>query len=317
MKKIITSLFALLFVSYSLSAQLTTNLVFFSEQGEQFSVVLNGIQQNAEPQTNIKVTDLIQPYYKVKIIFKDPNLGQIDKTLNFNQGTETTYCLKQNKKGEYVIRWQSEIPIAQAPPPAPNQNVIVFSTSPPAATTVTHTQTTTTVNDGGANDGNVNMGVNVNDPELGVNFNMNVNVNDPNVSTSSQTTTTVTTTESYSSNNNAQTEVYVMPGYNGPTGCPWPMDEAQFGNVYNSIASKDWDETKLTVAKQVISSNCLTSEQVKQIMLLFEWEDTRLDLAKWAYGHTFDIGNYYLLNDAFEWESSITELNAYINGYQW
>ena len=49
-------------------------------------------------------------------------------------------------------------------------------------------------------------------------------------------------------------------------------------------------------------------------MLLFTFEDTRLDLAKYAYGHTFDIGNYYKLNDAFTFESSIDELNKYIRG---
>lgn len=317
MKKLLILLLTIL-VSASSFAQQTTNLVFFSEQGEQFYVVLNGIQQNAEAQTNIKVTDLIQAYYKVKIIFKDEQLGQLDKTLNFNQGTETTFCVKQNNKGEYKLRWQSEVPIAQALPPAPNQNVIIYTTTPAtASTTITHTETTTVVNDGyDADNGNVSMGVNINDSGMGVN--MNVNINDGNAQNSSYSSTTTTTTTSESYGNNVQTqEVYVMPGYSGATGCPWPMNESEFRNVYNSIASKDWDDTKLTIAKQVISSNCLTSNQVKQIMILFEWEDTRLDLAKWAYGHTFDIGNYYQLNDAFEWESSIEELNAYINGYTW
>jgi len=319
MKKLLTLLLTIL-VSTSSFAQQTTNLVFFSEQGEQFSVVLNGIQQNAEPQTNIKVTNLIQPYYKVKIIFKNEQLGQLDKTLNFNQGTETTFCIKRNNKGEYKLRWQSEVPIAQALPPAQNQNVIIYTTTPTTtSTTVTHTETTTVVNDGhGTDNGNVSMGVNINDSGMGVNMNMNVNVNDGNAQSSSYTSTTTTTTTSESYGSNVQTqEVYVMPGYSGATGCPWPMNEGEFSSVYNSIASKDWDDTKLTIAKQVISANCLTCSQVKQIMILFEWEDTRLDLAKWAYGHTFDIGNYYQLNDAFEWESSIEELNAYINGYRW
>lgn len=315
MKKIFT-LLTVLIISTSLFAQLKTNLVFFSEQGEQFYVVLNGIQQNAEAQTNIKVTDLIQPYYKVKIIFKDENLGQLDKTLNFNQGTETTICVKQNNKGEYKLRWQSEVPIAQALPPSPNQNVIIYTTTP--ATTVTYTETTTVVNDGnGAGNENLSMGVNINDSGMGVNMNMNVNVNDGNTQSSSYTSTTTTTTSETYGNNVQTQEVYVMPGYSGATGCPWPMNEGEFSNVYNSIASKDWDDTKLTIAKQVISSNCLTCNQVKQIMMLFEWEDKRLDLAKWSYGHTFDIGNYYMLNDAFEWESSIEELNDYINGYTW
>ena len=110
--------------------------------------------------------------------------------------------------------------------------------------------------------------------------------------------------------------IYVMPGYNGPVGCPWPMSPQDFQDVKNSIASKTFDDSKLTIAKQVISSNCLLCSQVKEIMLLFTFENTRLDLAKYSYGYTYDIGNYYKLNDAFTFESSIDELNEYINGYK-
>jgi hypothetical protein len=44
-----------------------------------------------------------------------------------------------------------------------------------------------------------------------------------------------------------------------------------------------------------------------------DFEDTKLQYAKFAYNKTYDIGNYYKLNDAFDFSSSIDELNAYIN----
>ena len=134
------SLVLLLMTMIQLSsvAQLKTNLVFFSEQGERFTVILNGIRQNAAPETNVKVTDLIAPNYKVKIIFEDQTLGQLDKNLTFNQGTETTFVIKRNNKNEYVLRWMSEVPIAQALPPSQGQQVVVYTTQPaPAPATVT------------------------------------------------------------------------------------------------------------------------------------------------------------------------------------
>jgi hypothetical protein len=109
---------------------------------------------------------------------------------------------------------------------------------------------------------------------------------------------------------------YQLPGYNGIYGCPYPMSYADFEQAKQSIRSKSFDESKLTIAKQIINTNCLLSSQVKEIMLLFSFEDTRLDLAKFAYGHTLDIGNYYKLNDAFTFESSIEELNRYISAYR-
>jgi hypothetical protein len=64
----------------------------------------------------------------------------------------------------------------------------------------------------------------------------------------------------------------------------------------------------------VISANCLFCSQVKEIMLLFSFEASKLEFAKFAYPYVFDQGNYFKLNDAFTFESSIEELNNFING---
>jgi len=95
------------------------------------------------------------------------------------------------------------------------------------------------------------------------------------------------------------------------------MSPIDFSNVKNSISSKAFEDSKYTIAKQVLNSNCLLTNQVKEIMLLFSFEETRLDFAKFAYGRTYDIGNYYQLNDAFTFESTIDELNEYIESFRW
>ncbi|MNU52204.1 hypothetical protein D3C71_412100 [compost metagenome] len=318
------TLFALLFLSQFMHAQQSTNLVFFSDQGQQFYIILNGIQQNANPETNVRVTNLIQPFYKVKVKFADGITPEIDKTINFEQGTETTYAIKSTNKGEIVLRWMSEVPIAQAPRPIANQQVIVYHTTPPATTvtqtTVVSSSTTTTP----ANTGNINMGVSVND-QMNGGANINIQVNETGANTHSQSTTTTYSTTTTSTNTNTNTNVgtvgtvqtaYVMPGYTGNVGCNgYPMDENRFNQVVQSIESKGFDDTKLTMAKQVINTNCMKSSQVKRLMMLFSFEDTRLDLAKYAYGYTYDLGNYYQLNDAFKFESSIEELNEYTSGF--
>jgi hypothetical protein len=144
---------------------------------------------------------------------------------------------------------------------------------------------------------NVNMG--------GMGIDMNVNVRE----TYTETYTTTTTTSTGGGDH------YIMPGYSGAIGCAWPMEEGQFSDAVNSVSSKDFEESKLTVAKQITGSNCLTASQVKRMMGEFDFEESKLEYAKFAYDKTFDIGNYYKLNDAFDFESSIDELNQYINGY--
>ena len=141
----------------------------------------------------------------------------------------------------------------------------------------------------------------------GMGIDMNVNINETYTETYTTTTTTTTT--------NAGADHYVMQGYNGPIGCPWPMDESEFSNAERSIGSKTFSDSKMTMAKQVTGANCLTADQVKRIMMQFDFENDKLEYAKFAYNKTFDIGNYYKLNDAFDFESSIDELDAYINGH--
>lgn len=311
MKKAILSMVTVLLCSMSLLAQ--SNLVFYAEQGEKFFVMLNGIRQNAEAETNVKITDLPQPYYKVKIIFEDESLPQIDKMVNFNQGMESVIAIKQNRKGAYVLRWQSETPIAQAPAPAPNQNVVTYTTTAPAISMSVTETTTTTTTTGGSTGENVSVGVNMG----GMGMNMNVNINDPYMTGSSQTSTsysTTTTTTTTSTGGAAPADHYEMPGYSGNVGCAWPMNDADFRSAKSSIQSKSFSDSKMTMAKQVLNSNCMTSAQVKEIIQTFDFEEDKLDFAKYAYGYTYDISNYYKVNDAFDFESSIEELNEYIQG---
>ncbi len=318
MKKI-TILLISLFVFGFVNAQ-NSNLVFFTENGEAFIIFLNGVNQNPSPQTNVKITDLNAVNYHVKIVFNDKSLGEIDKNIFFNKGKETSYAVKQNKKGVYTLKFRGEVPIAQAPQTSNNQNVVKYTTTPAASsTTVTYTETTTsTSNNDDDNQSSVN--INISGDDSGVNFNLKVpkdaTTNQASSNTTTTYTTTTTTTSSSSSNINQSqgtTQTGNVSNYNGKTGCNVPMTQADFLSAKQTIASKDFEDSKLTIAKQITSSNCLLASQVKDIMKLFDYEESKLEYAKSAYSHTYDIGNYFKVNDAFEYESSIDELNEYIN----
>lgn len=291
---------------YTVAQAQTSNLIVFTEEGERFKLILNGVQQNVESQTNVKVTDLNPGAWKMKILFDDQQIAPVDKTLPLNPGIEYTFNVKKNNKGVYVVRFLNEVPLAQALPPAPNQQVVVYHASPPPAqTSVTVTETTTTTATGASDNVHVNVGMG------GVGINMNVNVNDGMGATHTQTTTT-TTYSSTTAVSQPQQPVYAMPGYNGPIGCPMPMAPADFSAARQSILQKNFNDSKLTMAKQVTSSNCLTADQVRDLTMILDFEESKLDYAKFAYDYTFDIGNFFKVNDAFDFEMSIEELNMYI-----
>ncbi len=105
-------------------------------------------------------------------------------------------------------------------------------------------------------------------------------------------------------------------GNNGWGYEPVCMPASAFGQLKCAIESRSFESSRLAVAKEALYSNYLSASQVEQIMNLFWFESTKLEFAKLAYGRTIDKPNYYLVNNAFSFESSIDELNRFISSNQ-
>jgi len=86
--------------------------------------------------------------------------------------------------------------------------------------------------------------------------------------------------------------------------------------LQTSMRHASFENDKLRIAKQAISTHRVKANQIFRILMSFSFESTKLKLAKYAYRHCIDKRNYYLVNDAFSFSSSIRELDNYIGGYQ-
>lgn len=95
---------------------------------------------------------------------------------------------------------------------------------------------------------------------------------------------------------------------------PYGMNPRDYDEAYQLISKESFDSSKLTVAKQIISSNPMTARQIADICKLFSFESNKLELAKFAYGYCVDPNKYYLLNEVFTYDSSKRELDEFIRG---
>jgi|LakMenEpi03Aug12_release.lakeMendotaPanAssembly.Ray.scaffolds.fasta_scaffold04126_12 hypothetical protein len=355
MKKFYMLFIALISATY-LNAQ-TASAVVFAELGEKFTLYLNGEKQNGSPQSNVKLNGLTGEFYQVRVDFEDAAFPDVSSS-NFavQKGIESTYVVKKNKKGEFVLRFhsQAEIGSSAAATPATSvdqetrriaavddsgvkespesvtMNTNISGSDMGAGTSTTVTQTTTTKTtpstkptakpqtgenvNVGMNVGGVNMGINVN--VTGTDMNMDMDTDE-----SHQVTTTTTTTRT-TTNGTTNTQVVTKPQpvpvpTQAPaavsTGrCATSMSSSSFSSAKTNIESKSFEDTKLTVAKQVTKANCMTTAQIRDVMQLFSFEETKLDYAKYAYDFCFNQGDYYEVNDAFTFESSIDELNTFL-----
>jgi hypothetical protein len=329
MKKFIVLLSVTMLLSLQALAQITSSVVVFSQEGEKFYVIVNGIRQNDTPQTNVKVTGLTGPNYLFKVIFENESIPAIDKNV-FTKDADNIYqdynfVVKKDNKGAYVMRINSmsaSTGVVTTEPAQYSAPLTLTATATNNNTVQTQTVTTTVDQNVVGDPNGASMNVNVVDPATGENVNMNMSVNMTVGGTQTQTTSTNVTTTTVTTTSNVQTsdpvviheDHYIMQGYNGPVGCPWPMTDNDFGAAQQTINSKSFESDKLTIAKQVLGSNCMTCDQIKWIMMTFSFEDSKLEFAKYAYGYVYDPGNFYRLNDAFTFSSSIDALNEYING---
>ena len=208
-----------------------------------------------------------------------------------NRWGEFVYRIKDTRRGK-KLRFFSFTPFQAIVPPPPNVVLMHHNTQPlPPIGTVDQTTTTTTTGPGE----NINVGVNVGGTDMGVGINVN---------SGNTTTTTTTTTQTISGHPGGQVVV-------ADDGC-YAMAQRDFAQALASIQNKTFDDSKLTLARQIAKNNCLTAAQITQIMQQLTYEEDKLDFAKFAYPLSFDPENYWKVNSAREFESTIEELDEYI-----
>ncbi|MEO9532782.1 MAG: DUF4476 domain-containing protein [Crocinitomicaceae bacterium] len=234
--------FALLTAGLSFS-QGQGGVTVYSNTGDKFYVILNGVRQNDKPETNVKVTGLTNPYYSCKIISANNNF-ELEKNIVVKYDTLITYRIIE-KKGKFKLRFFTEASLGTTTAQK-DQTVVAYhateTVTPPTETvqttantgtkgnttvTTTTTGTTSTVQTTGntrPTENTITEGINMNISinENGMNTNVNVNANgtenvdmNTNLNTSETMTTTtssngvyeetVTTTTTQSNNGNTTT----------------------------------------------------------------------------------------------------------------
>ena len=230
-----------------MSAQNNNSITVFTEGGERFYLILNGVKQNSNPETNVKAVGINGQQVKAKVIFDQRGIPDCDKTIpmmwaaELVSNTEFVFSIRKNKKGQY--KWEF---VSQAPTQGTvngnagvNTNQNNYSGSNNFSGTNTNSNqnenvgintnmnvnngnansvtTTTSVTNTGTNTGNTGLGINIGFNGTGINMNVNDGGLGNNVNTTTTTTTSYTTTTTNNGVTQTQTgtNVQTNAGYNG------------------------------------------------------------------------------------------------------
>lgn len=100
--KIFAILIFMIVFSTTLTAQ--SNLTVFNNGGQKFYLILNGIKQNAQAQTNVVVSGIKVGEYATKVIFEDGKTNDIDKNFFIEEASDiTTRIVFKKGKGKLKL----------------------------------------------------------------------------------------------------------------------------------------------------------------------------------------------------------------------
>jgi hypothetical protein len=268
----------------------TTNINVFSDKGERFWVVINGIKQNAKASQHVKVTNLTGTFWKMRVVFENQNIPEVSQNVGTTEeNQEFTYQVKKNRKEEYVIRIFSVAPISNAS----NAEVTIpyHATELPPVTT-----TTTTPN----SEFKTNIEIKEKD-ETGFSLKVDEKGFDLKVNVKDEGTPNNTPPNNNPSNNN-----------NSANNCWSPMNANEFAEAKRLVKKETFEENKMQVAQQFTRKNCLTIAQIKEIAQSFTFEENKFDYVKFAYNFCYDRKNYYQLGEIFTFSHTKDDLNDFL-----
>ena len=256
-------------------------LSIFSENGEPFFLILNGVKQNPIPQTKIRVEYLPKYQNDVQIMFTDgrPPIRQMVNIADPINGRAVNLTLRiSNGRGGQRLKFH-RMTECDRNYHGPRDEYVMYYGKPQQVNTTTETSYM--------------------DPITGQWI----------------TETTTTTTDNYGYNNNTR---FNDRGGDGrfnppPPALPAEMDGRTFSEAKQSISFASFDDTKLSTAKTIIGSNFMSTTQVMEVCRLFSFDANRLTFAKFAYSRVTDPQNYFKVASVFDFDSNKRALNDFIS----
>ena len=106
-----------------------------------------------------------------------------------------------------------------------------------------------------------------------------------------------------------------QPAVNMPP-TPHPCSPEDYNSILTSVKAQAFDDDRLKVAKQALSAQFLTVDQIVGIAKLFPFENSKIEFLKFAYFHCINREQYYRVNEALTYSSSKDEINEFLESQQ-
>ena len=91
------------------------------------------------------------------------------------------------------------------------------------------------------------------------------------------------------------------------------VNNFDFEQFYNVIQKQTFNNSKIDIIKGQNNNAVWRTEEIKRLLQLFSFDKDRLEVAKLCYANCIDKQNYFNLYPVFSFNTSVIELNKFIN----
>jgi hypothetical protein len=94
------------------------------------------------------------------------------------------------------------------------------------------------------------------------------------------------------------------------------MNNGEFATFVNALKrNASFDKDKIAMISSVSRNTNFTSMQVQALLKAMSFDDNRLEVAKMLYQKCVDRRNYYVVQEAFDFDSAKRKLDEYISRF--
>jgi Domain of unknown function (DUF4476) len=90
------------------------------------------------------------------------------------------------------------------------------------------------------------------------------------------------------------------------------ISDYDFGILKQYVSKEAFDDCRVNITKQAAGNSYFSTAQVRDLMRIYSFDDSKLDVAKYFYNRTIDRNNYYQLTDALSFTTNKDALLAFI-----
>lgn len=276
------------------------DFVFYTDNGDKFTLYLNNVKQNATAATNVKAENISGKSISVRVVFERSGVPTFSRTMSVSSNDkEIKVQLVKGRENVYTMKTVSTTDRHHSSSNNNSTTVVKGNSG--------SNETKDNGHGGNGGHGNNNGGHGNNNGGHGNNGHGNGGHGNG----------------GYGNNNHGNggygnggygNNGYWNNGY-GPTDnprCHFPMQQNDFNSLRSQVRARYFDSSRMTVAKQACRYNCMTSDQIRDLCKEFAYESNRLDFAKYAFEYCYDRYRYYIVGQAFTYSSSVDQLNRYI-----